>query len=264
MAVSKLTRFFDNQFITASNTTVSSSAAGYPFSNAVDTIRSKLWRPTSNSWSLEWDYNYPAPISFLGIIGKLGEIFTISETATLTLKAENIAASWTSPAFEQAVTPSDFGAFLQIDNSTGGYRYWRLECADTSNPTQNEIGFIYLGDHTQIEERDINRGYAMKQIDPSVLARSIDGTEYAEERQKYKTFTNLGMGYMSGSDRMALEQMFYEYGKSRPFFVSLDPALQRSTYDWELTRFVRFMSEPRLTNFSNDIFSMSFELKEAI
>ena len=176
MSVSKLVRFFDNQHITVSNTTVSSTASGYPFSNAIDTIRSKLWRPTSNSWSLEWDFGFPAPISFVGIAGKLGDIFTISEDSTITIKAENIAPSWTSPALEETITPSDFGAFKQLDNSTGGYRYWRLDVSDTSNPVRNEVGYIYLGDHTQIEERDINRGYAMRQIDPSIIARSIDGT----------------------------------------------------------------------------------------
>ncbi len=264
MTISKNIRFFDNQFITASNTTVSSAEASYPFSNAVDTIRSKLYRPTSNTWSLEWDFSYPAAISFLGIVGQLGEVFTISEAATITLKAENIAASWTSPAFSETITASDYGAFLQIDNSTGGYRYWRLDVTDTDNPVANEVGYIYLGNHTEIEERDINRGFDMSQIDPSKLMASVDGTEYADERQKFKTFSNLGLGYMSGSDRRAVEQMFYEFGKTQPLFVSLDPTLARSTYDWEQTRLMRFADEPSLTNFSNDIYSMSFNLREIV
>ena len=264
MTILKKIRFFDNQFIDESNSTASSEDASYPYSNALNTIRSKLYRPTSNVWYIEWDFGWNADITFFGAIGKLSETFTVSEQATITLKANNIPSMWSSPPFEETITASDYAMYLQIDKDLSGYRYWRLDVDDSSNATQNEIGYIFLGNHVEVTERDINAKYSKTEIDPSIKTTSINGTQYYDERIKYLRIQNLGLGYMPADERRELEQMFYDFGKHDPFFCSLDPTLSYSTYDWELTRFFRFAAEPMSTNWYGDVFSMSFSLDEVI
>jgi hypothetical protein len=264
MSITKNLRFHWNQQISTGNSTVSSASGTYPFANALDPIRSKLYQPTSNVWNIEWDFGWSAPNSFFGIVGTIDKPFTISEAATMTLKADNIPSNWTTPAFSSAIVPSDYGALLNMDNSGGGYRYWRLDVDDSLNPVQNEVGFMYLGDHVDITERDINRGFSKTLIDPTVLMRSVNGTLYSDKRQKRLMISNIGMGYIPGEERRLLEQMYWDFGIDTPLFVSLDPTLSFSTYDWELTRLVNFTAQPQFTNFSNDKYSMAFTLQESV
>jgi hypothetical protein len=264
MAITKNIRFFDNQYITSSNSTVSSEHASYDFDNVLDPIRSKLYQPNgTNVWNIVWDLATTAPISFFGAIGKSPTSFTVSEAATITLQANNIL-SWSSPPFEETITPSDYGMFLQIDNSGGGYRYWKLDVDDSANPTQNEIGYMYLGDHVEIVNRDISKGFSKTIVDPSTQMVSLAGTRYFDERPKYMKFSNVGISHMEASERRKIEQMFFDFGIHDPFFVAFDPTLAFSTYDWELTKFVRFEGPPTQTNFYEDIFSMSFNLIEVV
>jgi len=264
MAVTEHIKFFDNQYITASNSTVSSAHSSYPFANAIDTIRSRLYQPNgTNVWSIEWDLGTSSPISFFGAVGKIQNAFTVSSVATVTLKANSIPSSWTSPPFEETITPSQFGMFLNIDNSGGGYRYWRLDVDDSSNSTQNEIGYMYLGDHVDVS-RTINRGFGKSYVDNTKVLSSVDGTKYFDETQKYMAFSGLNLGYLSNADRVRLEAFTYDFGIHKPFFVCLDPTLKFSTYDYEYTKLCHFPRIPNFSNAFNDTFNMSFDLQEVI
>lgn len=264
MAITEYIKFFDNQYITTDNSTVSSANSSYPFSNAIDPIRSRLYQPNgTNVWYIEWDLATTSPISFFGAIGKIGSPFTVSSVATVTLKANSVPSSWTSPPFSQTITPSQFGMFLNIDNSGGGYRYWRLDVDDSTNATQNEIGYMYLGDHVDVN-RSINRGFNKGYVDKSNELESVNGTKYFDEVQKYAIFSGLRLGFLSNADRVRLESFIYDFGKHNAFFVCLDPTLKFSDYDYEYTKFCRFQNVPSFSNEFNDTFSMSFDLEEVI
>jgi len=264
MAIGNSIRFFDNQYITVANSTVSSAHASYPFSNAIDTVRSRLYQPAStNVFSIEWDFGTASPISFFGAIGKISSPFVISSAAIVTLKANSVPSSWTSPPFEETITPSEHGMFLQIDNSGGGYRYWRLDVNDSVNPTRSEIGYMYMGDHVNVS-RAINKGFTKQYIDNSKISKSVDGTKYYDESQKYQQFSGLQLGHLPNADRVLLEAFIYEFGIHTPFFVSLDPDLSFSIYDYEYTKYCNFDKIPSFGNTFNDTFSMGFSLVEAI
>jgi hypothetical protein len=264
MAITEHIKFFDNQYITASNATVSSEHSSYPFSNAIDNIRSRLYQPNgTNIWYIEFDFGAISPISFFGAIGKIQSPFTVSSVATVTLKANNVPSSWTSPPFSQVITPSEFGMFLHIDNSGGGYRYWRLDVDDSTNPNQNEIGYMYLGDHINVS-RTINRGFQRNYVDNSKEFVSNDGTKYFDEYQKYISFSGLRLAYLDNADFNRLEAFVYKVGVHTPFFVSLDPLLRFSIYDHEYTKLCVFPKTPNFSNIFNDVFTMSFDLDEVI
>lgn len=264
MAIDSYIKFMNNQYITSANSTVSSAHASYPFSNLIDTIRSRLYQPNgTNIWSIEWDLGVQSPISFFGAIGKIQSPFTVSEVATITLKANSIPSSWSSPPYSATIIPSEFGMFLNIDNASGGYRYWRLDVDDSSNATQNEIGFMYLGDHVAVS-RNINRGFSKRYVDNSIKIESVNGTKYFDEKQKYMNFSGLSLSHIDNADRVLLEEFIYEYGIHKPFFISLDPTLKFSTYDYEYTKYVNFINPPQFVSTFNDVFSMSFNVEEVI
>jgi hypothetical protein len=274
MTMTRNIRFYDNQYLTDANTTKRTGESGYPFDNALTTIRSQVYVPTMathRTWYLYCDFGWNAPISFLAVIGPLGEIFNVSSAAVITLKANNIDDFTGTTPYSETITASEYGLYKHIDNSDGGYRYWRLDVDDSTNPESSDlddypvkIGHIYFGDHVQITERTINSGFVKSEIDPSTGQTSMNGQKYFDNKQKYLSYAGLGLGYMPADERSLLEQMFYDYGKSDPFFISLDPSLKFSTYEWELSRLVRFDKEPQLTSFYSDIYSMTFSVSEAV
>jgi len=258
-------RFMGNNYATASTLSASTENSSYPIENAVDTVRSRLYKPTSKVFWLDFDFGYQASCTFLGIIGAKEEIFTISDSATITIKGNNVA-SFSSPAFEETLTRSDDGIFAFFDDTGGAasYRYWRINVDDSSNPEIPSIGYVYLGDYITITERNINRGFTKRIVDNSIMSQAINGTTYSQQFSRYTRFENLGLGYMPAADRRELEQFMYDFGKYKPFFVSLDPDLDYSTEYGELTKFCIFEGEPQLTNWTNDVYSMSFSLREVI
>ena len=72
------------------------------------------------------------------------------------------------------------------------------------------------------------------------------------------------IAYMTAADRLAMEQLFYNWGISAPFYISMDPQLLVSTDLSELTRYVYFSTLPKFTHIKANIYSVSFAVKECI
>ena len=108
--------FMENQQLTTTNVIASSEESGYPIENIVDPIRSRIYKTTSNVFTLTIDLGVNASIDFVGMVGPISEYFGISDAATITLKANSIPASWGSPPFSQVITPELTGIFAFLIN----------------------------------------------------------------------------------------------------------------------------------------------------
>ena len=70
--------FMDNQFLDESLMTVSSVDSSYPVSNMLDPIRSRIFKPTTNVFTIHADLQYNANINFIGVVGPLSRSFGIA------------------------------------------------------------------------------------------------------------------------------------------------------------------------------------------
>jgi hypothetical protein len=252
----------DNQFLDESLMTVSSVDSSYPVSNMLDPVRSRVFKPTTNTFTIEVDLQYNANINFIGVVGPLSRSFGISEVATITLEANNID-DFTLPPFSQTLTPTTSGILTFLDGDTA-YRYWKLSIDDSTNPVDVEIGYLYLGDLTQLTDRTVNKGFTAGVVDPTKSATSMNGTLFFDEKQKYHRFNGLGLGYLSGDDRKTIEDLYYRIGKGNPFFISIDPNLKISDEQAELTKLVVFENAPGVAHKFDNKYSLSFSLREVV
>jgi hypothetical protein len=259
--------FMDNQQLTASNITVSSENSDYPKENMIDTVRSRVFKPAdaaTNIFNITIDLGSNATCNFLGIVSPLEDYFTISDAATITIEANNIN-DFVSPPFSTTATPELTGVFKFFDESVDtDYRYWKISFDDSTNPTTLSIGYIYLGDLTQLTSRTVSKGFSTSAVDPSKADSSMNGTLYFDEKQRYHMFNGLSLGYIPAADRRTLEKLFYDNGKSSPMFVSLDPNLKVSEEYGELTKLMRFETQPSVQHHFDDVYSMSFSMREVV
>ena len=218
----------------------------------------------------EWirvDLGVASEITFVSLLGVLGEVYPLGDTATVTLKA-NTSMAFSSPALSVTLTPGTHGMsdFLD-DEADTNYRYWQLEITDRLNtlgPTGFEFGHFYLGDYVTIESRNVASGFNKYQVDTSTAEESDSGALYAQAGFKYMKFESVEIGYMEASDRRALEQAFYDLGKYTPFYVSLDPTLLVSDDITELTRYVVFEDEPKFEHVKADVYSVRMSFREVM
>ena len=252
----------ENQFLDESLMTVSSVDPAYPVSNMIDGVRSRIFKPLANNFTIDIDLKYNANINFIGMVGPLSKSFSISEVATITLEANNIN-DFTSPPYTKTLTITPAGILEFLDGDTS-FRYWRISIDDSLNPSPIDIGYLYLGDYTQLEARTINKEFSAGVVDQTKVVQSMNGTLFFDEKQKYHRFNGLGLGYLSASDRKLVEDMYWRIGKSTPIFVSLDPNLCISEEQAELTKFMVFEGQPSVNHKFNDKYSMSFSLREVV
>lgn len=258
-------RFCDNQKIESANYTVTNEDASFLFSNAIDTVRSKIFKATNNNdWRLVVDLGFPDTVNSLHIFGPLGDALGITREATIRIEADNVNA-WTSPDFSETITISNDNQivhFLATLNLT--YRFWSVYIDDPTNPDFINFGYIYLGDYTNPEFRTITRGFKWTHVDETTVQKSLNGTPYFNELTRYDFFSGLNLGFVLNADRSLLEELYQRVGKFTPMPISIDPETKTASDINKLTRFARFATSLEMTHQVFEYFEMSFDLEEVI
>jgi len=209
-------------------------------------------------------------IGFIGAIGAMDELFSISNAAVVTIKGHNVLDDWATPAFSKVWEYNQAGIMQFLDDDVGtdtGYRYWRLEIVDRTNslgPEGITFSHFHIGTYLTLNNRNVNTGFSKEIIDPSLEQTSEDGTQYFSRRTKYLSITGTSINYMDSGDREEMELLYQNFGKHKPLFVSLDPTLCISADISEMTRFMGFTEVPRFEHFRQNIYSMIFQMREAI
>lgn len=214
-----------------------------------------------------WDFGIQMTPTAFFAIGPRSETFCLSNGATARLMFNNVN-TWDSPALTVNLTIKDDGIAEWLDSqSDTTYRYACFEIIDRTNPlgpTGLKIGRLWLGDYTTVTTTNVATGFSKTLVDPSEVAESIGGGRYFNRRTKYRTFKNLSMQNMDADERRTIEQLFSDIGRDQSFFVSIDPYLSYSDDFQEFTFYANFEGEPQLKHLIRDIYTMDFELREAL
>lgn len=212
------------------------------------------------------DFGYNALCRFFAIISPLSAPYPLSSSSVVTLKANNIN-DFTSPPFSVTISRCDGGHIRSFDEYTDNelsYRYWQIEINDKLNITLPSISYIYLGDYVTVSSGNINNGFTLKLVDPSIVDVSESGVKYFDVKPKYYQINNCTVGFLESADRENLMQFFSDVGISTPFFISLDPQLVGSSTVDQLTKFVMFDDTPDFKHIAKDVYTMSFSLSEVV
>jgi hypothetical protein len=217
--------------------------------------------------SVVWDFGGTMAGDFFALIGQINEVFTISNVATISLKASAVN-NFTSPAFTATLTRTDDGIFAFNDaTSSPAYRYWEFKFIDRENtigPTGFSISHIYLGDYDTLTQTNVAKGFEKNLVDLSEMSTSQAGSRFFKTQSKYWTFQNTQIQQMTEAERIVYQDFFQLFGVHTAFYFSLDSSVVVSSAINELTKFVRFGSAPKFENLIRDIYTMTFSLDEVV
>ena len=163
--------------------------------------------------------------------------------------AKNVPASWkTRPAV------------LFFGPET--YRYWRVDVSDGSNPDgQGDYGRLYLSKAWQAS-LNMEYGFNMGWIDPSKVARAIDGTPYIDTRPRRREFN------LEFTDLPRTEILANPFTTDRTLGIAgdhllvLDPDLMATMPEYVV--YGRMAELGQLTNVNLDIWSRRVRFEEIV
>lgn len=222
-------------------------------------------RNHTSEW-IQCDLGVPQQATFVGVLSGIDEIFNLSETATVKIRANNIDY-WISPPLDITVPVLELSAMKFIDDDNEGtYRFWRIEYIDRLNylgPEGIKISYAYVGDHTTVTLTNMARGFSKELTDVSNQLQSENGALFFETKPRYLTISNAQIQLLNGTEKEEIEQLFYDVGIRTPFFVSIDPGTEVSVSLEHLTRFMIMTRPPTLEHIIRDYYTFSFEMREA-
>jgi len=229
---------------------------------AADAVR------THTSERMQIDLGSSQPCTAFLMIGPAGEDFSIPVGATVTLKADDLAANLdSSPALSLTLTPEATGIFKFLDDQASyTYRHWRIDWIDRTNPNgpEYQICQVYLGDYVTFTARNLNLGFERQRVDPSKVFKSQSGVPYWSRRTKFWSFKNLNVDWLEGDNRTELERILDELGTTTPFFIALDPTAAVSDSVGEFTKYVTFDEVPPLKHLRYTYHGVSLSVSEVV
>jgi len=212
---------------------------------------------------ITYDFQDNPKITFISLLGPLPNRFTISSSATITIKANNIN-DFDNPPIDETIPIQIDGAYGFFNEEEEGYRFWKIEIIDKYNPSgpQFEIGHIYFGTYETLSY-NISNNFTHGFTDRSEVSEAVSGAKYFDEKAKVFYFSNMGVNYISQEDRDKLKKLFNKNGITKPFYFSLDPGNEISDEVSEFTKYVQFTDSPVFEHVVFDKFIYRFDLLES-
>lgn len=193
--------------------------AQFPANNLKDKRSTKIYRSTTASDTVTFDFITTEPVDAILVRGHLLSGFGFS-VLTIKASATDSAAAWAAPAFSTTLTPNhehNFG-FTSLP-STESYRFWRVEGAGS---LFFELADIYIGASFQME-RNIGNQFTVENRDLSSFSRNRyhqKFTDILNDKLVIKGNINL----LKKDNALYPETLrFFDYvGKHRAFWFILD------------------------------------------
>jgi hypothetical protein len=220
-----------------------------------------------NHWPYEEitiDFGYQAPIGFLAMISDLAEELKIPEGATITLLG-NTVNSFVAPPLNVTIPWYTTGAFRFLDDQTDdAWRYVKIRITCPSGGFIPQIGYLYVGDYSNFDSKNIGTGFDWTYEDASELSAADAGQVYGNSRTAIRVLDSLTVGLARPEHGAFLKRIYKLKGLVTPFFVALDPTSYLSDTDDEYLAYVRFTAPPRGQHIIRNIFELQFAIREAL
>lgn len=227
----------------------------FPKSNLKDPRRTKLFRTTTSSDSLIFDFQETSEIDSLFIVDEPRNGFGIS-TFTLDL---NATSNFTVPAFTTTLPFSvdhgvGFKTFAQKD-----YRFARVSL--TSGLGYCELSKLFIGKSLDLG-RGPNYNWSYQDKDISITKENRYGQRFVDVVTRQKQF-NISFSLLTKDHLDKIFEIYDMKSNTKPFFVSIGC----STMINDVNRFAAMVylnSVPTITNTSFGRYSLSMTLEEAL
>jgi hypothetical protein len=244
---------YDLNLIDQSTITASSENAQFPTLNLKDQRRSKVYRSTSNTDSLIFDFQETSEINGIFIVADKRAGFGVSTI----IVDFNATSNFTTPAYSVTLPFSPKLGIGHVSFDTIEYRFARVRM--TSTLGYCEISKMFIGKAIPLT-RTINFGWTIKDEDLSIKTRNRYGQQFTDIIGRQK---NIGFA-IRNADKVDLElinTLLDRVGESKPFYITIGNENMVEDY----RRFsgpVILEDVPLITNASFNKYNMSFSVRE--
>lgn len=218
-----------------------------------------------------WDFGIPTDPKGFVAIGPRNYAIKLTSAAVIKLQA-NSSDDWDSPAFsvtldynEKAISTWGDVVSQVIEGISGTpYRFWSLQIIDPTNPLGYvELGKVFLGDVFTSQRGQVQFPLQQQDVDLTEVIVTENGVIISDRGAKTES---LGFGWngLTSSEKEGLELLWRFYGKSVPFFISLDPYGVFSSDPSEYIRYVRFQQEPSKSLTSANYWAYTMSVREEL
>lgn len=211
----------------------------------------------------EWfkiDLGLPQIADFSAILPEANSVFKM-RTSRIRLQGNNLDI-WENPPVDLDYEVNDFGAFIAPNNAQP-CRFWRIFIDDKKNPNV-EAAVMYLGSAVIPTNTNISTGFTRIREDLSVKLVSESGAVYVDRRPKQLALSSVQIMYLKDDELEEMEQLFYDLGVEKPFFLCIDPRNNVSSKLSQMTHYVSVTSPLQLQHVLRGYYNLAVELREVI
>jgi hypothetical protein len=249
-------RFYNENLIDTATATPSTVNSLFPVANIKDARRTKVFRSTTNSDNIVFNFGSAKNINSIFIVDNILTGFGIT---ALTLQL-NSSDSWGSPAFTQVLTLNTEHGTSYADFATQSYQYARI--VFTSSLSYCEISNLFIGESLAIgDQRGINYGWTYQDRELSRITENRYSQKFVDQlprqRQIGFQFTNLNKDEIDD-----IFEIYDSKSTTSPFFMRL--GCDDMSNDFERFSGMFYLnSVPTITNTNFNKYSISIQIEEA-
>ena len=250
-------KFYSENLVDRATITASTENALFPKSNLVDPRRTKVFRSTTASDEVVFDFQETSAIDSIFIVDNPFDGFGIS-SLTLNLNATN---TWGAPAYTDTVSFSDTFGLGYKEFTTQNYRF--AQVALTSSLAYCELSNLFIGKKIDmLSDKSINYGWTYLSKDNSRVQENRYGQKFADVINRQKQL-NISFSNLNKDQLDQIFELYDDKGITKPFYIRI--GCPEMTND--LRRYsgmVYMTSVPQITNRFFNNYALSMTLEEAM
>lgn len=245
---------YSDNLVRQSIITASSENAQFPVDNILDPRRSKVYRSTSSSASIVFDFGETSEVDSFFLVADKRHGLGVS-TITLEFSHTNV---WSSPAATEVITlNAEYNAGYK-EFAVKEYRFCRMVM--TSTLSFCEIANVFIGKKLDLN-RSINFNWSIKDNELSRKQTNRYGQIFSDIINKQRVI-NASLSLLDKDQLDKINSVIDLYGETKPFFVRIgcDNMVNNPL---RFSGMFYFNDIPQISNPNFNKYNLSFSLIEA-
>jgi hypothetical protein len=246
---------FTKNLVDQSTLTPSSENALFPIENIQDYRRTKVFRSTSASANVVFDFNETSDIDTIFILAEKRNGFGFD---SITVQF-NGTADFSSPAASYSMTFSDEHSLGHLELPAKiSYRFARI-VVTSSLLSYCEISKVYFGTKAETDAQ-IKFGWTLKDDELSLKSSNRYGQVFTDVITRQKKI-NFAFSYVNKDDLAILNTILDDSGETKPIWIKIGDNTMSD--DYRRTSGSFYLSDtPQITNAYFNKYNLSFSLVE--
>lgn len=246
---------FTKNLVDQSVLTPSSENALFPVENIQDYRRTKVFRSTSSSANIIFDFGETSDIDSIFILAEKRNGFGF-DSVTVEF---NGTSNFTSPAASYAMTFSDEHSLGHLELPAKiSYRFARI-VVTSSLLSYCEISKVYFGTKAETTA-SIKFGWNLKDEELSLKSKNRYGQVFADVITRQKKI-NFAFSYVNKDDLAILNTILDDCGETKPVWIKIGDSSMSDDYRRTSGAF-NLSDIPQITNSHFNKYNLSFALEE--